>query len=194
MLLCVKKSLDSQVWYEMLCLSFLRFWIFWSHSTILKHRTQLSRVLSAVYRRFLASFGQYKNILAIPSLTSYRSYLHFTSDSIGYIDPSSTRILGSCTGLLAGVAASSSRGLSDLPDIGVTLVRVAFRIGLLVATVGNSLQQGYPSQESWSTVITGVNEKAMRDILGKSHTSNVRTETILSKVCCTDLNIDHVII
>lgn len=156
---------------------------------ILKHQTQLSRALSVACPRLLVSFRQYKHILAIPVLTPCRSYLHVTSDCIGYIDPQSTRILGSCTGLLAGVAASSSRGLSDLPNIGATLVRVAFRVGVLVASSGDSLQQGYPSQESWSTVITGLNESAMKNVLEKSHAGNVRTEITPPQECCIDLKI-----
>lgn len=191
---CAKKSPSSQVLYGMLCRNFRRFWIFWSPSTILKHQIQRSRAPSVVYPRLLVSFGWYDHILAKRVLTISRSYLHATSDCVEYINPSSTRILGSCTGLLAGVAASSSRGLSDLPNIGVTLVRVAFRIGVLVASLGDSLQQNSSSQESWSTVITGLSEDAMRNVLDKSHADNVRTEITPPNGLCVDLNIDHAII
>ena len=127
-------------------------------------------------------------------MISSRSYLHVTPDCNEYIDPSKTRILGSCTGLLAGIAASSSRGLSDLPILGVTLVRVAFRTGVLVAGLRDLLQQGPTSQESWSTVFAGLSENAMKDALKKIHADNVRTETAPLKYFCTDLKIDHAII
>ncbi|KAI4121902.1 MAG: hypothetical protein LQ338_006102 [Usnochroma carphineum] len=90
------------------------------------------------------------------------SYLCQTSS---HIDPSDTRIIGSCTGLLAAVVASSSPSVSQLPTLGVALVRIAFRAGLLVADTRNRLQQGSTNQENWSVAVKGLNEDSMNELL-----------------------------
>ncbi|KAL8929531.1 MAG: hypothetical protein Q9208_001200 [Pyrenodesmia sp. 3 TL-2023] len=88
-------------------------------------------------------------------------YLYQSSSQF---DPSNTRIIGSCTGLLAAVAASSSPNLSRLPSLGVLLVRIAFRAGLLVASTGNRLQQGSTDQ-CWSVAVMGVERDPMDELL-----------------------------
>ncbi|KAL8995577.1 MAG: hypothetical protein Q9169_004719 [Polycauliona sp. 2 TL-2023] len=89
------------------------------------------------------------------------SYLYQSSNSL---DPSKTHIVGSCTGLLAAVAASSSAKPSRLPILGVILVRIAFRIGLLVAETANRLQQGSTNQ-SWSIAVMGIDKESMNELL-----------------------------
>ncbi|KAL8767433.1 MAG: hypothetical protein Q9194_005985 [Teloschistes cf. exilis] len=79
-------------------------------------------------------------------------------------DSSNTRIIGSCTGLLAAVAASSSKNSSRLPVLGVLLVRIAFRAGLLVASTGNRLQQG-STNHSWSIAVMGMDRDSMDELL-----------------------------
>ena len=131
------------------------------------------------------------SIPACPMFISNYSFLHTMTNDGEYIDPSNTRIMGSCTGLLAGVAASSSRGMANLPILGVTLVRLAFRIGVLVAATREWLQQGSSSEESWSTVMTGISEEAMEEILDKFHNNNVSPATIDMEIPHTDPSIDH---
>ncbi|KAI4231872.1 MAG: hypothetical protein LQ349_005331 [Xanthoria aureola] len=89
------------------------------------------------------------------------SYLYQSSSQF---DPSNTRIIGSCTGLLSAVAASSSTNLSRLPTLGVLLVRISFRAGLLVASTGNRLQQG-SSTLCWSIAVMGMDRDPMSDLL-----------------------------
>ena len=117
--------------------------------------------------------------LELPALTKVRSYLYTSENCAGYIDPASTRILGSCTGLLAGVVASSSQRLSDLIDLGVLAVRIAFRIGVLVATLRDRLQPDLTGPESWSRVVTGFGKESMVGALDKFHAETV---SIISKV------------
>ncbi|KAL8840310.1 MAG: hypothetical protein Q9170_001394 [Blastenia crenularia] len=95
-------------------------------------------------------------------IACFIDYLCQTSNGI---DPSDTRIIGSCTGLLAAVAASSSRDLSQLPVIGVALVRIAFRVGLLVADTRDRIQPVSTNRESWSTAVMGLDESAMIELL-----------------------------
>ncbi|KAL8657213.1 MAG: hypothetical protein Q9226_002153, partial [Calogaya cf. arnoldii] len=83
---------------------------------------------------------------------------------ISQLDPSNIRIIGSCTGLLAAVAASSSMSLSRLPVLGVSLVRISFRTGLLVASTGDRLQQGSRDQ-CWSIAVMGMDHNLMKELL-----------------------------
>lgn len=104
------------------------------------------------------------------------SYLQATSK---YPDPSNTRIIGSCTGLLAAVAASSSQSLSDLPTIGVILVRIAFRVGVTVASARERMQQGPACQGSWSVAVAESSQDKIKDIIAEFHADEVRAEPLL---------------
>ena len=98
------------------------------------------------------------------------SFLQATSK---HLDDSNTRIIGSCTGLLAAVAASSSRSLADLPVLGVLLVRIAFRVGVAVADARERMQQGPSRQGSWSVAVAESSQEKMRDLLGQFHVDEV---------------------
>ena len=119
---------------------------------------------------WLIRFDMYTNLTL--------SYLQTTSKCL---NPSDTRIVGSCTGLLAAIAASSSRGLSDLPALGVTLVRISFRVGVAVADSRERVQQGPTCQGSWSMAVAEPSQDKMRDLINKFHAEEVRTELSRSK-------------
>ncbi|KAL8720159.1 MAG: hypothetical protein Q9225_002947 [Loekoesia sp. 1 TL-2023] len=99
--------------------------------------------------------------------------INYLCQTSSHIDPSNTRIIGSCTGLLAAVAASSSQSLLQLPVLGVALVRIAFRAGLLVANTGNRLQQGSMTPESWSVAVMGSDEGSISELLRQFNASEV---------------------
>lgn len=111
-------------------------------------------------------------LLEYHALTPAYSYLYQSSSQL---DPSNTRIIGSCTGLLAAVAASSSPNLSRLPSLGVLLVRIAFRAGLLVASTGNRLQQSSTDQ-CWSIAVMGMERDPMNELLGQFNSTEVRAD------------------
>ena len=102
------------------------------------------------------------------------SYVHSTPDCI---DPSNSRIIGLCTGLLAAIVASSFRSFSDLPILGTALVRIAFRIGVVVAGSRERLQQGPRGQDSWSVAVAESSEETMKATLRKFHIDKVRPKT-----------------
>ena len=80
--------------------------------------------------------------------------------------------------MLAAVAASSSRSLPDLLALGVTLVRIAFRVGVAVADSRERMQQGPSCQGSWSVAVAESNQDKMQDLLAQFHASEVRAETL----------------
>ena len=110
------------------------------------------------------------------ALTSL-SYLHATSDCV---DPTSTKAIGSCTGLLAATALCSSRGISDLPNLGTVLVRIAFRVGVAVAESRDRLQQESKGQASWSVAVAESSEDAIKATLEQFHFEKVRLTPISS--------------
>ncbi|KAL8757001.1 MAG: hypothetical protein Q9199_002543 [Rusavskia elegans] len=103
---------------------------------------------------------------AICTICQIACLISYQYQSSSQFDPSNTRIIGSCTGLLAAVAASSSTNQSRLPTLGVLLVRIAFRAGLLVASTGNRLQQG-SSELCWSIAVIGMDRDPMNELLGQ---------------------------
>ena len=113
---------------------------------------------------------------AAQALTSL-SYLHATSDCV---DPRGTKVIGSCTGLLAATALCSSRVISDLPNLGTALVRIAFRVGVTVAESRDRLQQGSKGQASWSVAVAESSEDAIKATLEQFHAKKVRLTTISS--------------
>ena len=106
---------------------------------------------------------------------SSSSYLQVTSK---YPDHSNTRIIGSCTGLLAAVAASSSRSLSDLPTLGAILVRIAFRVGVAVANARERMQQGPACQGSWSVAVAESSQDRMQELMAQFHADEVSDEPL----------------
>ncbi|KAI4249496.1 MAG: hypothetical protein LQ352_005609, partial [Teloschistes flavicans] len=107
---------------------------------------------------------------AICTICQIACLISYQYQSSSDFDSSNTRIIGSCTGLLAAVVASSSGSSSRMLVLGVQLVRIAFRTGLLVASTGNRLQQGSTNQ-SWSIAVMGMDKDSMDELL-KQFNSN----------------------
>ncbi|KAH8585883.1 beta-ketoacyl synthase [Bisporella sp. PMI_857] len=80
-----------------------------------------------------------------------------------YPQPSQTYLLGLCTGALSAVAISCCRTLSQLLQVAVATVRVAFRLGLRVVEVGTLIEA--QSEASWSFIIPGMKHEAVSVIL-----------------------------
>lgn len=79
-------------------------------------------------------------------------------------DSSSACLVGLGMGLLASAAVSLSPALPDLPRAGAEVVRMAFRLGVVVDEVSQNLEPrdigGAP--ESWACVISEVTEKTVQ--------------------------------
>lgn len=71
----------------------------------------------------------------------------------------------------------ASPTLADLPKIGAEAVRIAFRMGVLVDEISQSIEAreaGSPS-DSWAAVVMNVNEATMQKELDSFNTSTVGT-------------------
>ena len=68
--------------------------------------------------------------------------------------------MGVCTGLLAASAVASCCTLTSLIPLAVQTVRIAFRLGLRVATVGRHLESPSDWGETWSTIVIGISSEA----------------------------------
>lgn len=91
-----------------------------------------------------------------------------------YPAPSKTRIIGSCTGLLAAAAVSSSQSVVELLPAAIEVVRISFRIGVFVTEVCDEIEQRAENAPSWSAVVSGIQESDANSILNKFHDENVR--------------------
>lgn len=90
---------------------------------------------------------------------------------------SSTRIVGSCIGLLSGAAVSLATSLLDLLPFALTVLRIAFRVGLIVERSRNNLEVPSTPSPSWSAVISGLCEEDVSEGLRLFHTENVKALT-----------------
>ncbi|KAF1988370.1 polyketide synthase-like protein [Aulographum hederae CBS 113979] len=84
--------------------------------------------------------------------------------------PANTRLVGLCTGLLAASAVACARSLTDLIPLALEAVRIAFRTGNVVGMSRDALQ-ATATNESWSTIVTGINEKSAQAALDEFHAS-----------------------
>ncbi|UNI23894.1 Type I Iterative PKS [Purpureocillium takamizusanense] len=89
-------------------------------------------------------------------------------DLAEYPRPESTCVVGSCIGLLAAAAISCSHNVVELLTIGPEIVRLAFKIGLLVETRTSSLISSPPQRStSYSMVLGGVNKETALELVSK---------------------------
>ena len=90
-------------------------------------------------------------------------------------DPLNTCLAGLGIGLLASSVVSLSPCLADLPIAGAEVVRIAFRLGVLVDEVSANLQPRdlTGSPESWAYVIPGVTAVEVQKELDEINTREV---------------------
>ncbi|PKX88913.1 non-reducing polyketide synthase encA [Aspergillus novofumigatus IBT 16806] len=71
------------------------------------------------------------------------------------------------TGLLAAAAAAASLTLADLPRLGAAAVRIALRMGVVVAETSQSVEAREPDApaDSWAAVVMGLDEDTVREEL-----------------------------
>ena len=92
------------------------------------------------------------------SLTSIRSY---GEGSKPYPDPSSSFVVGLCTGSLAAAAISASRSVFELVPAAIEAVLVAFRTGLRSVEVRQDIEPNDQSTSpSWSMILAIQEEQA----------------------------------
>jgi hypothetical protein len=99
----------------------------------------------------------------------------FEEQSLTYLKSPNTRVIGVCTGLLAASAIVSCESLTSLLPLAVELVRVAYRVGSLVAAKINTLEVQTESQNSWATVVLGLSVDAAQNSLDQFNQNEVRS-------------------
>ena len=89
-----------------------------------------------------------------------------------------TSLAGLGTGLLSTAAVSLSPTLADMPLAGAEVVRLAFRLGVLVDEVSQNLQPRHIAEtgsgDSWAYVVPDVTADEVRKELDVIHTAEVR--------------------
>jgi iterative type I PKS product template protein len=88
-----------------------------------------------------------------------------------------TRVLGLCTGLIAGSVIASAKTLDELLPLAVQAVRIAFRAGNCAEAVKDALEQSTNVTESWSTIVTGISESAAKSAIATFHAEQMISES-----------------
>ncbi|RAR09566.1 polyketide synthase [Stemphylium lycopersici] len=139
-------------------------------------RTQRDRIPNFLTTWDLVE-AYYAKGLKIPEMESCMVTIAQLSHYIGYFsenptelaNPSNTRVVGLCTGLLAGSVVASARSLSELLPLATEAVRVAFRAGTCVGAAKEALEQAITSKETWSTIVTNISESAAKEAISAFH-------------------------
>lgn len=92
---------------------------------------------------------------------------------------SENHVIGLCTGLLASAAVASSRSVGELIPVAVEAVVVALRLGLCAYKVRDYVGQYSGETQSWSAVISGVNEEKALAIIEQFSVEKVRSVPIM---------------
>ncbi|KAF1946504.1 polyketide synthase PksA [Clathrospora elynae] len=106
----------------------------------------------------------------IAQLAHYIGY--YSENPFELPNPANTRVVGLCTGLLAGSVVASARSLSELLPLATEAVRIAFRVGSCVGAAKDALDQVSDSKETWSTIVTSLSENAAKDLIDAFHDEN----------------------
>lgn len=90
-----------------------------------------------------------------------------------------TCLAGLGIGLLATAAVSLSQALTDLPLAGAEVVRVAFRLGVVVDEISQNLEPRDPSSppSAWASVVPDVSAKDVQAELDTIHANEVSYTT-----------------
>lgn len=86
---------------------------------------------------------------------------------------SKTCAVGLCTGLLAAAAVASSPALPALVPLAVEVVLIAFRTGLYAGVTAKSLEVSQGHASSWSSAVTGTNDKDAQAAISDFHHQKV---------------------
>jgi len=108
-------------------------------------------------------------ITCLAQLTHFIGF--FEENPLSYLKPSNTEVLAVCTGLLAASAVASCTSLTALIPLAVQAVRIAFRLGSRVATVGNQLESSSDRKKTWSTIVLGISPEAAEPALAEFNKS-----------------------
>lgn len=93
----------------------------------------------------------------------------FESRPFGFVDPSNTRIVGLCTGMLAAGVIASSNTVADFMPLAIEAVRIAYRTGVQVSHISQTLVKDSTVGASWSSVVAGISEKGANQALDSFH-------------------------
>lgn len=101
---------------------------------------------------------------------------HHESQGLEYnLHRSSSVLAGLSIGLVAAAAVSISSCLSDAALNGVESVRVAFRLGIHVDNISQSLEvcEAEGPRESWAYVVTGVSLEEIQKEVARYNSDSV---------------------
>ncbi|KAI4215145.1 MAG: hypothetical protein LQ351_002460 [Letrouitia transgressa] len=102
-------------------------------------------------------------LLCVLEIATFIGYYEESTDEYIF-DASNACLTGMGIGLLASAAIAMSQSISDIPLAGAEVVRIAFRLGVVVDEVSQNLEprEEGTSPDTWAIVVTGVNEEGVQ--------------------------------
>ena len=139
------------------------------------------RLLFSAYSKSACLSGELPagEIYLLPQICLIQEYRHYEATDQDYdLGDTGTTLSGLSVGLLSAAAVAISTSISDLAHYGVDSVRIAFRMGIHVDRVSQSLEAREPDSnpKTWAYVVTGVSAETVQQELDRF---NKETVTIL---------------
>lgn len=111
--------------------------------------------------------------MATREITDSFRFRYYEQRPDQYLESDDSCILGLGAGLLAASAVACSRTLVDLPLIAVKIVRIAFKLGVVVGRVSEQFHQHGEARESWSMIVSEATEAKVQAELDAFNTRMV---------------------
>ncbi|KAL3478405.1 hypothetical protein BJX99DRAFT_269261 [Aspergillus californicus] len=120
-------------------------------------------------------------------------FINYHGD-LGHAYPShaNSQLVGLCTGLLSCAAVSSASNVGDLLKPAIEAVIVALRLGMCVFRVRGLVDQDQATPQSWSVLVSGINEAQGIDLITKFSSQksiSPSSKPYISAVCANTLTI-----
>ncbi|KAL8743164.1 MAG: hypothetical protein Q9190_004459 [Brigantiaea leucoxantha] len=117
-------------------------------------------------------------LLCVLEIATFIGFYEESTDEYVF-DASNACLTGMGIGLLATAAVSMSQSISDIPLAGAEVVRIAFRLGVVVDEVSQNLEprEEGTSPDTWAIVVTGVTAEGVQKELDTIQTKTKTPES-----------------
>ncbi|KAF2278554.1 polyketide synthase-like protein [Westerdykella ornata] len=100
-------------------------------------------------------------------------FRYYTDRPEHYPTPHNARVVGICTGMIAGAAVASARSLPELLPLALRAVRYAFRLGTETAQARDGIEpNGAEQPQPWSYIVADMTEGTARDAIDRLNEEN----------------------
>jgi ABC-type enterobactin transport system permease subunit len=117
-------------------------------------------------------------------LTETVAHLYSQTDAC-YNTPTSSVVVGLCTGTFAAAAVSCSKNTTELVPVAIEAVIASFKTGVLVENVAQRLDSSQDLDQSWAVLVEGA---ASAQLVREFNDKSVRPQRLGRFATQTDLH------